>query len=333
MRFEARPLPVKATALVQSGGTRALFIRFSAPDGGGGGNVRAYLDDVSVVKTAIAAARAEGEALNEAIVVGADALFVPSRDHHAGLDAALDAFARLLKLLADEELPFVWRTRGGIGDVLHPAVGEALIAAGPLATLEVGIPTLDVQLCRSLEGGRGATPDERLRLMGAASARGVAVRALLEPLVPMLSDQTASLKPLLRAIADAGAHRVAVRYLVMTRARVKVLSRRLSRMNRDLIRGCFADQPWRTKDDEALGGDLDEPHKLLPPRLRKLGHERVREIAVGLGLALDLLDAPTEAEELALDQRKARREAGRDRLKQRRRAQLPQLDLFGRKTG
>ena len=329
MRFEARTHPVKPTALSGGPEGRALFIRFTAADGG----ARTYLHDLAVVRDAIASARAEGEALSQVVIVGADALFSPAGDHAAGLDAALDAFANLLLLLTDEGLNFIWRTRGGIGDVLHAGVSEALVAAGPLASIEVGIPTQDEQLCRALEGGRGATPDERLRLMSAASARGVAVRALIDPLVPMLSDQTAALKPLLRSVADAGAHSVSVRYLVLTRSRAKTLSRRLSRMNRDLIRGCFADEPWRTPEEVDFSAAHQEPHKLLPPRLRRLGHNRIRDLATRLGLALTVLDPATEGEDNMLKDRQERRQAGRARLKARRTSARPQLDLFGLSAG
>lgn len=333
VRFAFQPLSVPHVVRTASDGEGVLFVRFSAPVAGS--------DVIAVppllekeVALALAEHRRNGDRVDRVVLVGADALFAGASAatgdpaEAEGYGPAVEALASLFDALVREGVPFTWRTRGGLSGTMPAALSRALLDARALATVEVGLPSLDAALCRELEGTLAATPEERLRLATAVSARGVPVRGLVEPLVPMLNDQVAVLEPLLQALVDAGAHRVGVRYLVLTHGRAKALTRRLSRMHRALVQGIFADQPWR-EGDERQAGSTNGPHKLLPATLRHRGHQRVMDLGARLGLVVDVLDpVGDEPPSAPSEEPKAGDGAAKPRGRRRGRRERPQLDLF-----
>lgn len=324
LRFVASQLHSPSTALVagERGAPDTVFIRFMENDG----TRLAYLpDDGAEAIQYIHRIRAQGAKFSRVIVVGADSLFEPGNESLMGRDEALSSFCEMLKKLAHERVPFLWRTRAGISGLMPTVLAEALTEASSLASVEIGLACLDPNLNNTLEGRNGTKPDERLRLAAAVSARGVAVRGLIDPLVPVLTDQSSSLSAICQAFADAGVHKVSVRYLVLTRARAKMLTKRLSRMMRDMVKGCFAGESWRKPEPMAITHAKNEAHKLLPASLRRKGHDRVFEIASSLGLAVDILDP---VEETPVTHEKSMRKKERKEP-----VHKPQLDLFTRKTG
>lgn len=329
VRFAFQPLSVPHVVRTAGEGEGVLFVRFAAPVKGS--EVIAIPPMLEKeVTLALAEHRRKGERVDRVVIVGTDALFAGASapwGHPAeaeGYGPAVEALAGLFDALVREGVPFTWRTRGGLSGTMPAALSRALLDAREHATVEIGLPSLDAALCRELEGAIAATPEERLKLATAVSARGVPVRGLLEPLVPMLNDQVGVLEPLLQALVDAGAYRVSVRYLVLTHGRAKVLTRRLSRMHRELVQGIFAGQPW-LEGDERQAGTSHGRHKLLPATLRHRGHQRVIDLGARLGLVVDVLDpVGDEPQEEPKGDESARMSRGR-----RRRRERPQLDLFG----
>lgn len=334
VRFAFQPLSVPHVVRTVADGEGVLFVRFAAPVAGS--------DVIAVppmlekeVELQLQEHRRNQERVDRVVVVGADALFAghgATTGDPAGADGwsgAVEALASLFSSLTRAAVPFTWRTRGGLSGTMPTALSRALLDARDVATVEIGLPSLDAGLCRELEGTLAATPEERLRLATAVSARGVPVRGLLEPLVPMLNDQVAAVEPLLQALVDAGAHRLGVRYLVLTHGRAKALTRRLSRMHRALVQGIFSDQPWLSGDPEQKGTSQGI-HKLLPATLRHRGHQRIIDAGARLGLVVDVLDPVDEASDAArADEPKAGAEAeGKPRGRRRGRRERPQLDLF-----
>lgn len=333
VRFAFQPLSVPHAVRTVSEGEGVLFVRFAAPVQGS--------DVIAVppmlekeVELQLQEHRRQNERVSRVVIVGADALFAGSGGatgdpaHADGWTAAVEALAGLMDTLTQQQMPFTWRTRGGLSGTMPTALSRALLDARDFATVEIGMPSLDAALCRELEGTLAATPDERLRLATAVSARGVPVRGLIEPLVPMLNDQVAAVEPLLSALVDAGVHRVSVRYLVLTHGRAKSLTRRLSRMHRALVQGIFSDQPW-LPGDAGQKGTAQGPHKLLPPTLRHRGHQRVIDAGARLGLVVDVLDPIDEAREAGRqEETSAADESQKPRGRRRGRRERPQLDLF-----
>jgi hypothetical protein len=243
--------------------------------------------------------RTEGQAVERAVIVGADSVVHACvQDASPGNQAGMQALIDVVRALVDADVPFVWRTRAGL-PAKHTELPTALFAclqsAGRLCVVESGIPTLEDDLAHALEGARAVPPRDRLRLMHALTSRQIDVRALIDPLVPLLTDQQAPLSELLRALADVGVKHVATRYVVLTRERAKLIAERLVGMQRALLQGVFADEPWRSPDEDTGAREL---HKRIPGPLRRQGHERALETGAALGLRVDILDPADEPEVL-----------------------------------
>lgn len=329
--FTSEPLGVPS--LVRpSHEPRVLYVRLCAPAGAGDDGERrvAVLPGPALaVQEALQAAAREGVVVERAVLVGTDAIVDPAAQRAHGHDAAMAALVEVIGALVAARLPFVWRTRGGIDGPAPHALAQALAEAGRLATVELGVPSLDGELCAALEGGPAVAPEHRLRLAAALEARGVTVRGLIDPLVPMLTDQQQNLEALVSSFAEAGVRKVGARYIVLTRERARAVASRLAGMQRALLQGVFADEPWQKPDPE---GGQREVHKRIPAHLRRAGHHRLLEAAARHGLYIDILDPLDEAESLgpaeaATSTPPMTEEVARRPAKKRR----PQLELF-RKT-
>lgn len=302
---------------------QVLYVRLAAP--AGQGRLAVLPDAGEAIAAHIAGGRQTGKRVARGVLVGADGLLDPRVAGAAGHEAALAQLVGAIAAFAEARVPLVWRTRGGIDGPIPAALAHALVQAG--AVVELGVPTLDSVLAAALEGHEGASPEQRLRLASALSSRGVTVRGLVDPLVPMLTDQQQGLEALMGAFADAGVHKVGARYVVLTRERARTLASRLAGMHRALLQGVFADEPWH-KPDPASGGGGRELHKRIPSHLRRAGHHRLLEAGARHGIFVDILDpVPVdEGEDLtaASAPAKASDSEGRPRKVRRR----PQLELF-----
>ncbi len=154
------------------------------------------------------------------------------------------------------------------------------------------------------------------------------MRALVDPLVPMLTDQQAPLDDLVAALARAGVRKLGARYITLTRERARVIAARLAGMQRALLQGVFADEPWRqpgTHDADHSGPR--ELHKRIPAALRRRGHERLLAIGARHGVVVEILDPVDAAEAVrSTPSPPAPPPAPRPRARNR-----PQLELFRRR--
>lgn len=305
---------------------RVLYVRLTAQ---AANHVSVLPRPRDAVEAELSQAQREGRPVARAVLVGADSIVDPRAAGAAGHKDAVALLVDVVRAFVAARVPFVWRTRGGIDGALPIELGEALAAAGSLAVVELGVPTLDGELCDALEGHSGVRPEHRLRLASALVIRGVAVRGLVDPLVPMLTDQQQALETLCAAFADAGVARMGVRYIVLTRERARAVANRLAGMQRALLQGVFADEPWHKPDPES---GQREVHKRIPGRLRRAGHHRLVEAGARHGVHVDILDPVLEGEDLSVGESgtsdhtgAATRPAERPRAPKRAR---PQLDLF-----
>jgi len=117
-----------------------------------------------------------------------------------------------------------------------------------------------------------ATPGERLRCARNLTSVGVRVAGRVDPLLPLINDTQADIEEFCVAFSGTGMYRATVSYLYMTPGRGRAMSRVLSRMHRDILKGCFAGQPW-IKDDAGVD------RRSLPPELRERGLRRFLEVA------------------------------------------------------
>lgn len=299
-----------------------LYVRLTAPRAPGSKIVAVHPASGDAVRAVLDDDAGHGNLLRRAVLVGADAMF--AEPDAVGRDAAIAAFVDVVRVLTDAGLSFVWRTRAGIEPgALPPTLAHVLVAAGRLCTVELGVATVDDRDARALEGDTATAFEARLRLAGALSARGVVVRALVDPLVPMLTDQQGPLDKLVDALTKAGVKKLGARYITLTRERAKVIAARLAGMQKALLQGVFADEPWQQPDDDTGPREL---HKRIPPSLRRRGHERLLEIGAHHGVLVEILD-PVDDDELA---RSMNRHATTGHTERHTRAPRlrPQLDLF-----
>ncbi len=298
-----------------------LYVRVTAPRALGSRIVAVLPDAGRATVAALHDAITLGEPVRRAVVVGIDSAFIdpdaPGRDH------AIAAFTEVVHALCDASIPFVWRTRAGVSPGgLPPAVAAALVAASRLCTVELGVAAADDRDARALEGDLASTFDDRLRLAGALTARGLHVRALLDPLVPMLTDQQGPLDTLIEKLARTGIKRLGARYITLTHERAKVIAARLAGMQKALLQGVFADEPWQKPDEDS---GRREVHKRIPPAIRRRGHERLLEVGAKHGVVVEILD-PVDDEELSRSMQRASQLQARQTHKPLR--LRPQLDLF-----
>lgn len=322
VEFVVEPLPTP-TLVRPDHELDVLYVRLTAPRAPAS-RVVAVLPQAGPAITAVLDdAAARGEPVHRAVVVGADALFLePGAPGHA---EAVAAFVDVIRALTDAAIPFVWRTRAGIEPGgLFPAVAAAVSAAGRLCTVELGVAAVDDHDARALEGDLAAPFEARLRLAGAMVARGVVVRALVDPLVPMLTDQQGPLDALVTALAQIGVRRLGARYITLTRERAKVIAARLAGMQKALLQGVFADEPWQKPDEET---GPREVHKRIPPAIRRRGHERLIEVGARHGVLVEILD-PVDDDELARSLERAEHLHSREKLPVKPVRLRPQLDLF-----
>ncbi len=303
LEFVHETLPVPS--LVRPDHERdVLYIRLSAPRTRGSDVVAVLPAAGDAVAAIVHQAKERGEPVHRAVIVGADALLLPEgTDVPQGLEEARSTFVDVIGALADAHVSFLWRTRAGIeAGGLPPLIANALMAAGPLCTVELGVATVDNDDARALEGDHATPAAARVRLAAALVARGVSVRALVDPLVPMLTDQQGALDDLVTALAEAGVKKLGARYITLTRERAKVIAARLAGMQKALLQGVFADEPWRSSlppGRAATSPDTSGPrelHKRIPPSLRMRGHERLIEIGAHHGVVVEILDPVDERE-------------------------------------
>ncbi len=308
---------------------RVVYLRLAAPAGTGEDGERrvAVLPaPAAALRAALEAADREGTVVERAVLVGTDAILDPEAARAPGHELAIAAIVELIEALVAAKLPFVWRTRGGIDGPAPHALAQALVDAGRLAVVELGVPAMDAELCAALEGGAAVAPEHRLRLAAALEARGVTVRGLIDPLVPLLTDQQQNLEALASAFAEAGVRKLGARYIVLTRERARAVASRLAGMQRALLQGVFADEPWQKPDPE---GGQREVHKRIPAHLRRAGHHRLLDAAARHGLFVDILDPIDEAESLTPGEAGTPPPVGTEGAPKRpAKKRRPQLELF-----
>ncbi len=300
-----------------------LYVRLTAPRAPASRIIAVLPQAGEAVAQALAAARERGEHVRRAVIVGVDAAFAdvaaPGRDH------AITAFIDVVRALTDDGVHFVWRTRAGIEPGgMPPTLAAVLGAAGRLATIELGVCATDDDDARALEGDLAQSFEARLRLAGALVARGLVVRALIDPLVPMLTDQQGPLEDLVSALAQTGVKRLGARYITLTRERAKVIAARLAGMQKALLQGVFADEPWQRPEDET---GPREVHKRIPPAIRRRGHERLIEVGARHGVLVEILD-PVDDDELARSLERAQQHEHSGTKPHKPLRLRPQLDLF-----
>jgi DNA repair photolyase len=266
------------------------------------------------------------------VLVGLEPLF-NATDSSEGLEGAFDAFFETLQVLRDEPVQIVMRARAGVRQISRFRSQRMLLKSlSPRVAVELGLPSLNPKHCDMLEGPGGEAPADRLRFAEILSAWEIPVRVRIDPLLPMLTDQKNVLDKFFNALARVGVARVAIRYLVLTPQRAKVLSPRLNRLHREMMKACFAESAWQKPTKGLSVYDGAQPFKRLPDAIRSSGHQRVLNAASRVGVIVDIMDPVDLGKDVKRSQPGVRR-ASKMRAAQRMVSGQTneQMELFGQK--
>lgn len=121
-------------------------------------------------------------------------------DPYQPAERKLEVTRRILETLARHRHPFSIITKNAM--ILRDLDLLAPLAAARLARVFISVTTLDPNLARRLEP-RASSPAARLRAIGALSAAGIPVGAMVAPIIPGLNDE--ELERILEAVRAAGA--------------------------------------------------------------------------------------------------------------------------------
>jgi DNA repair photolyase len=134
----------------------------------------------------------------------------PGSDPFPPLDAVQDEAVRVVEVLAGRGVPAWIMTRG----LIRPPAFAALAARRDFVRVTVGLCTLSRPLQRELEPW-AAPPPLRVKQIRMLVEAGVAVQAEVGPLLPGLTDSVENLRPLLAAVAAAGARQLSTGYVFL----------------------------------------------------------------------------------------------------------------------
>ncbi|WP_409455724.1 radical SAM protein, partial [Paracoccus sp. (in: a-proteobacteria)] len=126
--------------------------------------------------------------------------FGTNTDPYQPIEAKLGLMRACLQVLCDWNHPLSLVTRGSTILRDLDLIGE--MAARRQIMVGVSLTTLDPQLARQMEP-RAPTPATRLRMIEALTGAGVAVRVMVAPVIPVLTEP--EIEQILQAAAAAGA--------------------------------------------------------------------------------------------------------------------------------
>ncbi|HDI01157.1 MAG TPA: radical SAM protein [Candidatus Bathyarchaeota archaeon] len=122
-------------------------------------------------------------------------------DPYQPIEAGFGLTRHCLQVLIKHSFPILVVTKSNL------VVRDADVLARGQVVVSITITTLDRELARRLEPG-APSPSERLKALERLSELGIPTTARVDPILPGLNDDLASLEELIGAIAEAGAKQV-----------------------------------------------------------------------------------------------------------------------------
>ena len=121
-------------------------------------------------------------------------------DPYQPIEGKYRIMRQILEVLRDFRHPVAIVTKGALIERDIDILAE--MASMGLAQVGISVTTLNAELCRKLEP-RAPSPARRLAAIRALAAAGVPVRAMVAPVIPVLTDTEA--EAILAAVQEAGA--------------------------------------------------------------------------------------------------------------------------------
>ncbi|UCF93162.1 MAG: radical SAM protein [Desulfobacterales bacterium] len=184
----------------------------------------------------------------------------------------LDITYQAMQVLLDRGIGLSFLTKGWIPDRFGPLFADhpGLVAA------RIGLVSLRPHY-RDLFEPHAATAAERLQNIERLIAWGIPVEVRIDPIIPFVTDDEASIRELYEALAARGIRTVSLSYLHLRPALLDQLQQELPPTELSLIGACFKTRPW-----SVVGASTRS--KLMPRVLRQKGYARFMGLAPEFGI-------------------------------------------------
>jgi DNA repair photolyase len=148
--------------------------------------------------------------------------FSPSSDVFQPVQQVLDVGYQVFEWLLEHGVGVSFLTKG----VIPPAHFELLCRYPSRVRAQIGITTLDAEIAASMEPG-AAAPTVRLAQLARLVAAGIETHARVDPILPGMTDDSATLEALFSELARCGVRQSAVSMLFLRPTIVQNLRREL----------------------------------------------------------------------------------------------------------
>ena len=202
--------------------------------------------------------------------------FSPSSDLFQPLPEVLD--------LTHEILDFLFKARVGVaflskGRIPEPHM-DLLRSNASEVRAQVGLTTLDGHLARIFEP-HAATPDLRLAQAGELVKSGIVTQVRLDPILPGLTDDEASIEAICAKLADIGVKRIAASTLFLRPAVIHSLKRNLH--DPEMLDNLL--EQFGTRNRMRIHAERSSV-MALPVQLRREIYTRVEQVAGKYGIVV-----------------------------------------------
>jgi len=188
----------------------------------------------------------------------------------------LEVTYEVIRILLNHQIGISFLTKGII-----PQRFIQLFEQSPEKILaQIGLVSLSVRYWRGYEPGT-PSPEERLVNIQKLKTIGILPEVRIDPIIPFVTDTKSEMVSLFARLKELDIKRVTLSYLHLRPSIHQQLVRELPPLHQRLIESCFRTQDWK-----AIGSSSRS--KLLPPSIRELGYQRIRELADAFGITASI---------------------------------------------
>ena len=202
--------------------------------------------------------------------------FSPSSDVFQPVAEVLEMAYSIFEYLFKAGIGVAFLTKG----LIPQRHMKLLQANASLVRAQVGVSSLDSELLSALEP-HCPTPEARLKQIKELVAAGIMTQARLDPILPGLTDDAATLKGLCSALAEAGVKQLAASALFLRTGVIYSLKQHIQ--DKALLKKLLV--PFNAGGRLAIHAEKSSVFA-LPPEMRQSIYWRVQEIAQQNGMSV-----------------------------------------------
>ncbi len=145
-----------------------------------------------------------------------------------------------------------------------------------LIRVQIGLVSLDRFYTSRFEP-YAPLPEDRLNNIERLCSASIIPEIRIDPIIPFFTDTTDNIKPLLYKLKQFSIKKVILNYLHIRPSILDNLRNELGSKEIKILEACYSNRPWQRVGTSTTS-------KLLPPKLRKKGYERIKLIAQSMGI-------------------------------------------------